>query len=216
MLIAASADIHSPKYIRLFIDSIRNLPVPDLFLLAGDLVLRGAAGAFDLIHEEVRQNWEDIPVVAVFGNEEFENTKRKLKREFPDVIWLDDEQVQVKGIDIFGTTGVLDEPTAWQSKNVPNITKVYEKRLETIEAFVSKHPNCILLTHYAVGTYTIDPVPNPLQLTSEKLFQKVKNLPLTVIHGHCHYAPQWMYTEGNLNIYNVALPLHNAIVLLNL
>jgi len=34
MLIAASADIHSPKYIRLFIDSIRNLPVPDLFLLA--------------------------------------------------------------------------------------------------------------------------------------------------------------------------------------
>jgi len=54
MLIAASADIHGPKYIRLFIDSIRNLPVPDLFLLAGDLVLRGAAGAFDLIHEEVR------------------------------------------------------------------------------------------------------------------------------------------------------------------
>jgi len=122
-------------------------------------------------------------VVAIFGNEEFENTKRKLKREYSDIIWLDDEQVQVKGIDIFGTTGVLDEPTAWQSKNVPNITKVYEKRLETIEAFVSKHPNCILLTHYAVGTYTIDPVPNPLQLTSEKLFQKVKNLPLTVIHG---------------------------------
>jgi len=51
------------------------LPVPDLFLLAGDLVLRGAAGAFDLIHEEVRQNWEDVPVVAIFGNEEFENTK---------------------------------------------------------------------------------------------------------------------------------------------
>jgi len=84
--------------------------------------------------------------------------------------------------------------------------------LETIEAFVSKHPNCILLTHYAVGTYTIDPVPNPLQLTSEKLFQKVKNLPLTVIHGHCHYAPQWMYKEENLTIYNVALPLHRGIV----
>jgi len=48
------------------------------------------------------------------------------------------------------------------------------------------------------------------------LFQKVKNLPLTVIQGHCHHAPQWMYTEGNLNIYNVALLLHNAIVLLNL
>lgn len=215
MLIAASADIHSPKYIRLFIDSIRNLPVPDLFLLAGDLVLRGAAGAFDLIHEEVRQNWEDVPVVAAFGNEEFENTKRKLKREFPDVIWLDDEQVQVKGIDIFGTTGVLDEPTAWQSKAVPGITKIYENRMEKIETFASKHPNSILLTHYAVGTYTIDPVPNPLQLTSEKLLQSLLDLPITVIHGHCHYAPQWMYTEESLNIYNVALPLHNAIVLLN-
>jgi len=80
------------------------------------LVLRGAAGAFDLIHEEVRQNWEDVPVVAIFGNEEFENTKRKLKREYSDIIWLDDEQVQVKGIDIFGTTGVLDEPTAGKAK----------------------------------------------------------------------------------------------------
>jgi len=63
-------------------------------------------------------------VVAIFGNEEFENTKRKLKREYSDIIWLDDEQVQVKGVDIFGTTGVLDEPTAWQSKAVPGITKI--------------------------------------------------------------------------------------------
>jgi len=75
MLIAASSDIHSPKYIRLFIDSIRNLPVPDLFLLAGDLVLRGAAGAFDLIHEEVRQNWEDVPVVAILATKNLRTRK---------------------------------------------------------------------------------------------------------------------------------------------
>jgi len=55
-------------------------------------------------------------VVAIFGNEEFENTKRKLKREYSDIIWLDDEQVQVKGIDIFGTTGVLDEPRLGKAK----------------------------------------------------------------------------------------------------
>jgi len=87
---------------------------------------------------------------------------------------LDDEQVQVKGIDIFGTTGVLDEPTAWQSKNVPNITKVYEKRLETIEAFVSKHPNCILLTHYAVGTYTIDQCPTRCNLLQKSCSKKLR------------------------------------------
>jgi len=187
MLIAASSDIHSPKYIRLFIDSIRNLPVPDLFLLAGDLVLRGAAGAFDLIHEEVRQNWEDVPV-SPYWQRRIENTKRKLKREYSDIIWLDDEQVQVKGVDIFGTTEYLmSHGLAKQSR-----TGYYQdlrNRMEKIETFASKHPNSILLTHYAVGTYTIDPVPNPLQLTSEKLLQSLLDLPITVIHGHCHYAP---------------------------
>jgi len=86
--------------------------------------------------------------------------------------------------------------------------------MEKIETFASKHPNSILLTHYAVGTYTIDPVPNPLQLTSEN-FSKAFRPSITVIHGHCHYAPQWMYKEENLTIYNVALPLHRGIVLLN-
>lgn len=190
--------------------------MPDLVLLAGDLVLRGAAGAFGLIHDEIRNSWENVPVVSVFGNEEFESTKRKLRREYPDIIWLDDENVEVMGIQIYGTTGVLDEPTPWQSKSLPGIEKTYEKRIEKIVSFTNDHPGCILLSHYAVGTFTTDPVSNPLQLTSIRLFEQLVNLPVTVIHGHCHHAPQWVYQQGSMSIYNVALPLHNSVILLNL
>ncbi|WP_018962502.1 metallophosphoesterase family protein [Coprothermobacter platensis] len=216
MLIAASSDIHSPKYIGFFIDSVRKMPEPDLFLLAGDLILRGAVGAFDLVHDEIRKNWPEVPLIGVFGNEEFENAKRKLRREYNDVMWLDDEAVQVKGIDIYGTTGVLDEPTPWQSKSIPGIEKIYEKRIENIDGFVQTHPHSIVLSHYAVGTYTIDPVSYPLQLTSDKLFQRLRTSTVTIIHGHCHYAPQWIFHQDNMFIYNVALPLHKAVVLLNL
>ncbi|NPV88163.1 metallophosphoesterase [Coprothermobacteraceae bacterium] len=217
MIVAATSDIHSPRYIRLFIDSVRSSPPPDMLLLAGDLVLRGAAGAFQLVHENVRKYWGGLPVVATFGNEEFETTRKKLRRDYPDVIWLEDEMVEVKGIPIFGTPGVLDEPTLWQKNHVANVEQIYARRLRLIrETLSSAKSRTVLLTHYAVGSFTTDVAVRLLQLTSVRLFEQIRDYNVVVIHGHSHFAPNWKHSEAQIDICNVALPLHKKIVLLNL
>ena len=97
LLIAAVADIHYPKYLNLFKRALREMPIPDVLLLVGDIVLRNDyTQLFNLI-PEIRNHYKHN-IIACFGNEEYEDSLMEYKK-FKEITWLNDEStvLDIKG-----------------------------------------------------------------------------------------------------------------------
>ena len=226
MIIAATSDLHTPAYYELFLKSLDMLQTsPDLFLLAGDIVERGT------LEEEIK-NFEKVsnalfgkiscPIIAVFGNTEFDQYREEIKSKFKNIRFLDDEGIiiNVKGttISIFGTTGALDEPTRWQKIHRPEIEKIYKERYILAENFFKRTQGFkILLSHYA-PTYKTLEGENPFIYKNlgsrywENLMIK-KYIDLA-IHGHAHNGTRFAWVNST-PVFNVALPLNKSIVLID-
>jgi len=195
------------------LDALRDV---NLVLLAGDLVERGAVHHCKLVVDRIRSVYEG-ELLAVFGNEEYDERKEELKRLCGDVRWLDDEYVVVAleglRVAVIGTRGVLDKPTRWQLRNVPGIRELYRKRLERIEELLkkaSREAHCVvLLTHYAPICGTLEGENERVwsQLGSRRLTRVIMRAkPDIVIHGHAHNGKRPMVRLGETRVYNVALP----------
>jgi Icc-related predicted phosphoesterase len=220
MIIAATSDIHSPRYLNQFFQSFNGLKdiKVDLFLLAGDLSEKGEFNHFYPVYSAVKK----YKTVAVFGNEDFQDKREFYKKHYPEIIWLEDEKVDVNingvSISIVGSDGVLREPTKWQKLNGMD-EEYYRKKREIIEELLcdAKGELKILLTHYASSYSTIVGERKEIfpQL-GDRVIEEAKCLPNIAIHGHAHYAKVTFSVVRNVKVYNVALPANKKIVLIRL
>lgn len=225
--VAATSDIHWSQFKELFIESLRHLPKNlDLFLLAGDIVNRGSHRAMQPLVEQLVAAELGCPIFAVFGNDDYDSIKEKLQAIASETItFLDDELAitTIRGtqVAIVGSRGVLDQPTYWQSGNIPGIRKQYTARVSQLDELLEKGRNqakhTILLTHYAPTYITMRGEFNRAfkQMGSQRIESLLRrHKPTMAIHGHCHNG-QRQGIVGSVPIYNVALPLNGKIVLID-
>lgn len=226
LTIAAFSDVHGPRYLKHLVGSASALRHSNLVLIAGDIVDKGNVQHCRIVIDAVRSTYSGH-VFAVFGNEEYDDREADFRSICSDVVWLKDEvaYLEVKGItlSIIGTRGILDEPTSWQRRNVPNIRAIYEERLKTITSLLAevkqKSHIAILLTHYAPICPTLSGErPNIWnQMGSRRLTDAVlRYKPDLVIHGHAHNSTNTTANLSSTKVYNVALPAVKRITLLEL
>lgn len=224
MAVYAVSDIHSPKYYSLFVSRLEEIKVEDaaLFLLAGDIIERGKWHECLKVQNMIVRTFPNAKIIGVFGNEEYDEVHSKLRAECSYITWLDDEKItlQLGGlkVTIIGSRGVLDKPTSWQEKNIPNIRQIYEERLRRIEELIkgglASNTPVILLTHYPPRCRTLKGE-KPMfwsQMSSRKLSGIIEKYGIDlVVHGHLHNSEVHEDRIGRTRILNVALPATGKI-----
>jgi len=227
VILLASGDIHSPKYLAEFRAALRNVAGTRAaaFLLAGDLIEKGKAEFCESVISSVRRAVK-APIYAVFGNEEYDEVKEVL-RERCGIEWLDDEAVFLETkegvLGIVGTRGALDKPTAWQRRNIPGIETIYAERVRRVEDLLKRALRradyVVLLTHYAPRCGTLRgereriwPFLSSSMLS--RVIEKVK--PHAVVHGHVHNGVRATDELGGVPVYNASLPAVKKIVVVEL
>jgi Icc-related predicted phosphoesterase len=220
----AVADIHSPRYLPLLREALGRLrETPCLLLLAGDLIDKGRAEMLEPVVRLLEDRLGGVPAAAVFGNEEYEEARARLRElAGPRVRWLDDE-VGVWSCDglriaVVGTTGALDRPTRWQRRHRPELARVYRERPRLVERLIREArgvgDRVILLSHYGLARATLrgeDPRIWPELYSSSMEEVIVRSRPDAAVHGHAHNGTP-RASVGGVPVYNVALPLNRRLV----
>ncbi len=229
--ILAVADIHSPHYLHLFIASISKLDPStiDLIILAGDSVDRGNVSALRPVIEVLSRfkKGHDIPLVAVFGNEEYFDRENKFVQHYPEITWLNDEYRVValqNGVElcIVGSRGVLQKPTSWQSRHIPNIHRIYRERIKRLRELLREcrtRGTTLLVTHYAPTYATVYGEPHAIySYLGYQLLESLHadEIPRIAIHGHAHNAKVLKAVVNGVEVYNVALPARRDVTLINI
>lgn len=215
---AITSDVHAPRYLNLFAKSLAKIRDIDFFLFGGDMILKGDIKQYDRILDIVRRRF-DCPIIGVFGNEEYDDLREKIKEKYSEITFLmeDTKILNINGISIgiIGTTGSLDELTWWQSKNKPENVEIFKNRIIKVdELFQSlKSKLRILLSHYAVSYKMMkgETIFSYPQLGS-KYYEPIilKHGPKFVFHGHAHKG--FFHTKmSRTHIFNVAMPLLKRI-----
>jgi len=223
MLIAATGDVHSPRYFEEYVHAIDNLvDKPDLFLSTGDMVHRGDIAEYEKVWN-VLFGKITCPIVACFGNNEFSELRSELKRMFPSIRFLDDQAIIMNageaGVGIVGTTGSLETPTPWQRSNIPNIERIYNERVNLVERHLRnmRVGFRIVLMHYA-PTYKTLEGENPRFYSSMgwNIYENVivQQKPDLVLHSHSHRGKKQAWVD-TVPVFNVSLPIWHEIVLID-
>lgn len=223
MIIAATGDVYSPRFFVDFVRAVDTLKVkPDLFLIAGDMVYRGDMTEYEKVVNALFGKIK-CPIVACFGNNEFQDLRDQLKNRFKEIRFLDDEswflEIGTETVGIVGTTGSLDTPTPWQKANIPNIEKIYESRVNLVERSFQRMNTKIkiVLMHYA-PTYKSLEGENPRFYSTmgsqayEPIIQNKK--PTLVIHGHSLHGNKLTWID-TVPIFKVSFPLNKEIVVID-
>lgn len=223
MIVAATADVHSPRYFEDFVSALENLAKkPDLFLIAGDMIHRGEVKEYEKIANALFGKIS-VPIVACFGNSEFQQIREELKVKHKEIRFLDDQALALrvcgKSVGIVGSTGCLEKPTKWQRANIPDIERIYATRLELLKVQLQRLlvDFKILLLHYA-PTYKTLEGENPLfygsmgwNVLENVLLEQRPNL---VIHAHSHRGTKMAWVD-TVPVFNVSFALNKEIVLID-
>ncbi|MFX0097788.1 MAG: metallophosphoesterase [Candidatus Hodarchaeota archaeon] len=229
--VAAVGDIHGPKFLDLFRNGLSTLKGSisnnlTCLLFAGDIIFRGHIRDLQKIIETLDDSKVVCPIISCFGNEEYEETQDSIRETFGDrITFLRDESFILtlkdgKTLGIVGSKGSLDQPTWWQSRNIPNIREIYSQRIEKIENLLQDLETDfrILLMHYAPTFKTLGGERRAFcqQLGSQKIENVIiRNKPDAVIHAHAHNGKKFALLRG-VPIYNVSLPLNQTISIIKL
>ena len=225
LVIASTADIHSPKYLEDLKEAVKRVKDrPKLILLAGDLINKGKIEWYAPTIEVISQLQAER-IIAVFGNEEYDETHDKLREEFSDlVIFLDDESITFEidriSIGIVGTRGSLEKPTTWQERHIPGISDVYENRIKKVEKLLKGLDTDlkVLVMHYAPTFKTLFGEyrriwPHLGHRGYEKVIEITR--PDLVIHAHAHNGSK-KASVRNIEVLNVSFPVWREVVLVKL
>jgi Icc-related predicted phosphoesterase len=223
MIIAAISDVHSPQYFDEFVRAVDWMNVrPDLFLIAGDMVHRGDLPEYEKVYNVLFGKIK-CPIVACFGNNEFQQLRDQLKLKYNDIKFLDDETTVLsilgRSVGIIGTTGSLETSTPWQKANIPNIQQIFETRITFIEKYLQRLnvDFKILITHYAPTFKTLEGA-NPRFYSTQGTQALepiiVNNKANLVIHGHSHRGIKMAWIDS-VPVYNVAFPVNKEIVIID-
>ena len=204
-----------------FWDILKKAKEPDLLLFAGDMYEFESPEAYGLIIDFIKLRKFSCPIVAVFGNREFEEDVDDIKKITKKrITFLDDDSIVLrinnKKVGIVGSRGSLDTPTWWQFNNIPGIRDEYKSRLENIKKMLLdlKSDIKILLTHFS-PTYKTLKGENPRYFSgmgSEKMEKVLKVArPTFAVHGHAHYGLPLAFVDS-VPVFNVCLEINKRIV----
>jgi len=227
--ILAVADVHCPRFLPEFKRSLAQFSAPDVFFFAGDMINRGNASEYITVLDSIEDTLgTGFPIIACFGNEEYNEVRKEILSIINDrILFLDEKSTILNNgpyqIGIVGTQGSLDKATSWQRRNIPRVKGVFERRakraaslLKKIEKNVDKR---ILLMHYSPCLETCEGEDNRAfsWLGSRKFYRVVEEQqPDLVIHGHVHNSTKHKAMIGTTLVYNVALPAVGSITELDL
>jgi Icc-related predicted phosphoesterase len=204
-----------------FWDILKKAKEPDLLLFAGDMYEFQAPEVYGLILDFIKMRKWNCPIVAVFGNREFDEDIDDIKKiSKKRIIFLNDESIELKirdkKIGIVGSRGSLDAPTWWQYHHVSGIKDEYEERIDYIKRMLQdlRSDVKILLTHYSPTYKTLKGENQRLfsYLGSNKL-EKVLVETKTdfAVHGHAHYGLPLAFVES-IPVFNVCLEINKRLV----
>ncbi|MEM4922255.1 MAG: metallophosphoesterase [Sulfolobales archaeon] len=220
----AFGDVHGVQYLGVLRASLKSIQPEGLhaILLAGDIIDRGDVSGMNMVLSELTSRFKDVPIVSVFGNDEYHEVEDYLIKNFSYVVWLNDSLTVLRAgditIGIVGSRGSLDRLTYWQSKNMPQLETVYKRRVSVLRKLleeVSKVSDiAILLTHYAPTYQTIKGEPEKIYPYMgcrhlEEVIREVK--PDVAIHAHAHNATVTEAVIGLTRVYNVSLPARKGV-----
>ncbi len=224
----ATADVHSPKYLGLYLESLRAVDTSvDAVIWAGDMIYRGRVEALREVLEATKREFPDTPIIAVFGNEEYWGLEEKLRKAYPEVTWLDDELavINVKGavkLGVVGTRGALDRPTRWQRTHMPHLWRVYSERPKKIESLVQKAKSkaslVIVVSHYALAQANLEGEPRSIwpELGSRQMEEAIRrSKPDAGIHGHAHNSKNLETRVDGVPVYNVSIVARKSVALID-
>lgn len=226
MKVVAVSDVHAPVWLGDLEKAIDGKERGEyLVLVGGDMVNRGNYRYYRKVMG-VLNRLGDVSIVAVFGNDEYDNVKDRIKEENPGIIFLEDESIELeidgKKVGIVGSRGCLELPTTWQRKNIPMIDKIYAERLRSLgdmlEDLRRRVDTTVLLTHYATTTKTMKGEnPRAWRYLGHRGFERYMKQGLidVSIHGHVHSGSR-IAEVGNTKVYNVAFPLWWQLVEIDL
>jgi len=227
--ILAVADVHSPRYLNDFKDSLATFSAPDVFLFAGDMINRGNAAEYVTVLNVIEDALgTGFPIVACFGNEEYNEVRKDIISVVGDrALFLDEKSTILNysslQIGIVGTQGSLDKATNWQRTNIPSVKGVFERRAKRasslLKKFDKKVDRRILLMHYSpcLETCAGEDERAFSWLGSRKFYRVVRDQsPDLVIHGHVHNSKTHTAKIGTTLVHNVSLPAVGSITNLNL
>jgi Icc-related predicted phosphoesterase len=219
MKILAVADVHSPRYLDDFVTSLAHHTPPGLFLMAGDMINRGNIEEINNVLDAIENHLPgDYPIISCYGNDEYTESRRKLRSLAKSrVTFLDEKSivVEVDGIKVgvVGTQGSLDRPTSWQRRNITSIKRKFEQRADRaaslLKRLVGKVDRRILLMHYSpcMETCAGEDERAFAWLGSKKFYSVIiSQQPDLVIHGHVHNSSQHEAIIENTLVRNVAFP----------
>ena len=229
MEMLAVADVHCPRYLNEFKDSLATLSAPEVFFFAGDMINRGNASEYETVLNAVEDTLgTGFPIIACFGNEEYNEVRKEILSVVGDrVLFLDEKSMILNHsslqIGIVGTQGSLDKATNWQRSNVPSVKGVFERRAKRaaslLKKFEKKVDKRILLMHYSpcLETCAGEDERAFSWLGSRKFYRVVRDIsPELVIHGHVHNSKTHTAMIGTTLVHNVSLPAVGTITKLNL
>jgi len=223
VVVAAVADVHYPKYASEFLRALSQVDFSrvDLFLMVGDMVLKSRYAHYPAVVGAIRRRWGG-PLLAVFGNEDYEEHEEEVIKRTPGVTWLRDEckVLSVGGVSVavVGSRGTIERPTSWQARNVPGIARRFRERegrvRELLRRARSRGYLTILATHYAPTYATLEGErsyawPFLGSLRMERVVREVK--PDLVLHGHAHNSKRTFALVDGVPVYNVSLPATGRI-----
>jgi Icc-related predicted phosphoesterase len=215
MKLAAVADVHSPKFLEEFAESLNFADTPDLFLFAGDMINFGRASQYlDIIQAIDSSEIKGIPIIACFGNEEFEAARKDiLSLTEGRILFLDGAStvLEIAGskIGVVGATAPVDIRGEQKGYNMMELRDVFESRAKHLGALVrettSEVDHTILLMHYSPlsGRMKNNEI-SKYSWWMSKIIEDVQ--PDIVIHGHVHRSGRPETTIGKTRIINVAFP----------
>ncbi len=225
--ICAVGDVHGSRYFSVFVASLRSLVgfKPDFIVFAGDMVDEGKVEDLEPILNAVRGKFPGVPIISVFGNEEYHELENGFIKRYPEVIWLNDTPaiLVANGVRVgfVGTRGALEKLTFWQRRHKPELELIYKERPKIIKKLimeVRKYSDLVIfITHYAPTFITVKGEPEKVypymgSREMEKVIKEVK--PEVVIHAHAHNARKVEAVLDGVKVYNVSLPARRGITLI--
>jgi len=225
MIIAATGDLEELGIdLELFWDMIKKTKEPDLLLFAGDMYEYRTPEVYSLFLDFIKMSKWKCPIIAVFGNSEFDEDVDDIKKICKKRIrFLEEESITLKiknkKVGIVGTRGSLDIPTWWQFQNMPDIKKTYEQRMNNVKRLLKdlKTDIKILLIHYSPTYKTLKGEDRKLYgVLGSKKFEKVliETKPTFVVHGHAHYGIPLAFVNS-IPVFNVCVSVSKEIVEIN-
>jgi len=225
MIIAATADLEElGTDLESLWDIIKKMKEPDLLLFGGDMYEYKTPEVYSLFLDFIKMSKWKCPIIAVFGNSEFDEDKDEIKNICKKrITFLEEEIIKLKiknkKVGIVGTEGSLDIPTWWQWRNMPDIKKTYKDRVEIIKNLLEdlKTDIKILLMHYAPTYRTLKGEDSRLYgVLGSRKYEKVliETKPDFVVHGHAHYGIPLAFVDS-IPVFNVAFTVNRKIIEIN-